>query len=88
MINLNQQMEFFRPVKVGDRLSNQTVIVDIYQKPIRLDPKAVWTTIETRITNQNGELVAAVRNTLLIHREPDEVAADQSLSADEHGQEV
>jgi acyl dehydratase len=80
MINLNQQMEFFRPVKVGDRLSNQTVIVDIYQKPIRLDPKAVWTTIETRITNQDGELVAAVRNTLLIHREPDEVAADQSLS--------
>jgi hypothetical protein len=63
---------------VGDRLSRQTVIVDIYQKPIRLDPKAIWTTIETRITNQDGELVATIRNTLLTHRAPEEVAADQS----------
>ena len=78
MINLNQQMEFLRPIRVGDRLSRQMVVVDVYQKPIRLDPKAVWTTVETRITNQDGELVATVRNTLLIHREPDEVAADQS----------
>ena len=78
MINLNQQMEFFRPVRVGDRLSRQMVIVDIYQKPIRLDPKAVWTAVETRITNQDGELVATIRNTLLIHREPEEVAADSS----------
>jgi hypothetical protein len=54
------------------------VIVDIYQKPIRLDPKAVWITIETRITNQDGELVAAIRNTLLRHREPEQVAADPS----------
>ena len=77
-INLNQQMEFFGPVRVGDRLSRQTVIVDIYQKPIRLDPKAVWITIETRITNQDGELVAAIRNTLLRHREPEQVAADPS----------
>ncbi len=78
MINLNQQMEFLRPIRVGDRLSRQMVVVDVYTKPIRLDPKAVWTTVETRITNQDGELVATVRNTLLIHREPDEVAADQS----------
>jgi len=78
MINLNQQMEFFRPVRVGDRLSRQMVIVDIYQKPIRLDPKAVWTAVEPRITNQDGELVATIRNTLLIHREPEEVAADSS----------
>ena len=78
MINLNQQMEFFRPVRVGDRLSRQMVIVDVYQKPIRLDPKAVWTAVETRITNQDGELVATIRNTLLVHREPEEVAADSS----------
>jgi acyl dehydratase len=78
MINLNQHMEFFRPVRVGDRLSRQMVIVDVIQKPIRLDPKAVWTTAETRITNQDGDLVATVRNTLLVHRAPDEVAADNS----------
>ena len=78
MINLNQQMEFYRPVRIGDRLSRQMVVLDIIQKPIRLDPKAVWTTVETRITNQDDELVAAVRNTLLVHRAPEEVAADQS----------
>ncbi len=76
LINLNQTMEFFTPVRVGDRLSRQTVVVDVYEKAIRLDPKAVWTVIETRITNQRGELVATIRNTLLTHRSPDEVAAD------------
>jgi acyl dehydratase len=76
LINLNQTMEFFKPVRVGDYLARQTVVADIYEKPIRLDPKAVWTVIETRITNQDGELVAIIRNTLLTHRTPEEVAAD------------
>lgn len=76
LINMNQEMEFLLPVRVGDRLSSQPVVVDVIQKPIRLDPKAVWITVETRITNQDGELVARFRNTLLTHREPDEVAAD------------
>ncbi|MGE0538956.1 MAG: MaoC family dehydratase N-terminal domain-containing protein [Dehalococcoidia bacterium] len=77
LINLNQSMEFLKPVRVGDHLSRQTVIADVYEKPIRLDPKAVWTVIETRITNQDDELVAIIRNTLLTHRTPEEVAADQ-----------
>lgn len=76
-INLNQTMEFFKPVKVGDRLFRQTVVADVYEKPIRLDPKAVWTVMETHITNQDGELVAIIRNTGLAHRTPEEVAADQ-----------
>jgi acyl dehydratase len=77
LINLNQTMEFLRPVKVGDRLSSQMEIVDVIEKPIRLDPKAIWITFETRITNQHGEVVATVRNTLLTHRTPEEVAADR-----------
>jgi acyl dehydratase len=76
MINLNQTMEFFKPVKVGDRLSSQMVIADVYEKGIRLDPKSVWIVMETRITNQDGEVVATIRNTLLTHRAPEEVAAD------------
>jgi acyl dehydratase len=75
-INLNQTFEFHKPIKVGDRLSSQVVIVDVYEKPIRLDPKAVWTVVETRITNQDGELVCTVRNTGLTHRTPEEVAAE------------
>lgn len=77
LINLNQTMEFLKPVRVGDHLSRQTVVADVYEKPIRLDPKAVWTVMETRITNQHGELVATIRNTLLTHRTPEAVAADR-----------
>ena len=75
-INMNQTLEFTRPVRVGDRLSGQTTIADVYEKPIRLDPLAIWIVAETRLTNQAGELVTLVRNTLLVHRTPEEVAAD------------
>ena len=84
-INLNQEMNFLKPVRVGDRLSSQVVIVDVMEKPIRLDPRAVWITIETQLTNQSDELVATIRNTVLFHREPDEVAADAGI---EQGDDV
>jgi acyl dehydratase len=80
LINMNQTMEFHRPVRVGDRISSQMVIVDIFEKPIRLDPRAVWIVFESRLTNQDGELVGVVRNTLLTHRTPEDVAADKESS--------
>jgi hypothetical protein len=52
--------------------------VDVYEKPIRLDPKAIWIVTENTIRNQDGEVVAIGRNTLLTHRSPEEVAADQA----------
>ncbi len=76
LINLNQSMEFLRPVKVGDRLSSQVEIADVYEKYIRLDPRAIWIEVETKLTNQDGEVVGIIRNTLLTHRPPEEVAAD------------
>ena len=75
-INLNTTWEFHLPVKIGDRLYSYPQIVDVYMKPIRLDPKSVWILYENRIFNQNDELVAVGRNTLLSHRPPEEVAAD------------
>jgi acyl dehydratase len=80
LINLNQTMEFYRPVKVGDRLSSRMRIADVYEKGIRLDPRAVWIVMETLLTNQNDELVALVRNTLLTHRTPEEVAAEMNAT--------
>ncbi|HLZ69389.1 MAG TPA: MaoC family dehydratase N-terminal domain-containing protein [Dehalococcoidia bacterium] len=76
LINMNQTLEFLRPARVGERLASQMVIVDVYEKPIRLDPQAVWIVFETRVTNAAGELVSVTRNTLLTHRSPDAVAAD------------
>ena len=75
-INLSTTWEFFRPIKVGDVLWSQPSVADVYMKPIKLDPKAVWIVNETHFYNQNDELVALSRNTGLRHRSPEEVAAD------------
>lgn len=78
LINMNVAWEYHQPVHVGDRLSSESELVDIFEKPIRLDPKAVWIVTERRIYNQHGDLVATNRNTLLTHRRPEVVAADTS----------
>ena len=75
-INMNISAEYLRPVRVGDRLSAETVIADVFQKGIRLDPKAIWIVTESRTVNQRGEVVTIGRNTMLVHRTPVEVAAD------------
>lgn len=74
-INMNNEFEFLRPVRVGDRLSSYTVIADVFVKPIRLDPLAVWIVTESHTLNQDGVEVAISRNTLLVHRTPEDVAA-------------
>jgi acyl dehydratase len=80
LINLKQTMEFYKPIKVGDRISSRMRIADVYEKGIRLDPRAVWIMMETLLTNQDDELVALVRNTLLTHRTPEEVAAEMNAA--------
>jgi len=40
-----------------------------------IDPEAVWIVAEAIITNQHDETVCVIRNTLLTHRTPEEVAA-------------
>src|SRR5215207_8757110 len=41
-INMNIGWEFLEPVRVGDKLTSERVISDVFVKPIRLDPLAVW----------------------------------------------
>ena len=77
MINLNTEWEYLIPAKVGDHLAQQTEIVDIYEKTIKLDPRSVWIVTETRITNQHGDLVAVGTNTLCTHRTPEQVEAEE-----------
>ncbi|MFH1243162.1 MAG: MaoC family dehydratase N-terminal domain-containing protein [Pseudomonadota bacterium] len=76
LINLAQEWEWFRPVLVGDRLTTKIRLSDVYIKAIRIDPKAFWLTLEFEISNQRGEDVCLVRNILLSHRSPEEVATD------------
>jgi acyl dehydratase len=77
IVNMNQEVEWFGRIKVGDHLSVRRRVADIYQKGISIDPEAVWIVAEAIITNQREETVCIIRNTLLTHRTPEEVAADQ-----------
>jgi acyl dehydratase len=75
LINLNTAWEYFEPVRVGDHLAASMKVVDVYEKPIGLDPLAIWIVTERQITNQRGDVVAVGRATLLTHRTPEEIAA-------------
>ena len=75
LINMRQETEWFARVKVGDHLSVRRRVADVYQKAVSLDPEAVWIVAEAIVTNQRGERVCVIRNTLLTHRSPKELAA-------------
>jgi hypothetical protein len=72
---MSQEVEWFARIKVGDHLSVRRRIADVFQKPISMDPEAVWIVAELTISNQRDETVCIIRNTLLAHRSPEEVAA-------------
>jgi len=75
-INMAMEWEWFKPIVVGDRLTTRTRLGDVYIKPIRIDPKAFWIVLELQFANQNEEDVCLVRNILLSHRSPEEIAAN------------
>lgn len=79
-INMGVEYEFLIPARVGDKLKSVSKVADVFVKPIRLDPEAVWVVTETTTTNQHDEVVMKFRNTVLIHRSPEQVAA-QSTAA-------
>ena len=49
-----QHVEFFEPIKVGDVISAQTQIADVYAKTGRTGTM-VFTVRRTTFTNQDGE---------------------------------
>lgn len=75
LVNMSQETEWFARIKVGDQLSVVRRVADVYQKGIQIDPEAVWIVAEAVVTNQRDETVCIIRNTLLTHRTPAEVAA-------------
>jgi acyl dehydratase len=74
-INMGVSWDYLEPVRIGDRLRAEVRVVDLYVKPIRLDPQAVWIVTETRLIRHDDVPVALVRNTLLVHRNPAQIAA-------------
>ena len=74
IVNMSQEVEWFARIRVGDHLSVVRRVADVYQKAISIDPDAVWIVAEAEITNQDDDRVCIIRNTLLTHRTPAEVA--------------
>lgn len=56
------EVEFFRPMRPGDKITRVSKIADIYEKQGRSGP-LVFTVYEHRYTNQDGHLVALERVT-------------------------
>ena len=54
--------EYFEPIRVGDRITVQSKLVELRESEGRLGPM-VFTTIETSYTNQFGELCVTQRST-------------------------
>ena len=60
------EYEFFCPVRAGDVLTALPRIIDIYEREGKTG-KLAFSVVETTYTNQNGDLVAKARQTM-IHR--------------------
>ncbi len=81
IVNMSQEVQWSRRIKVGDHLSVRRRIADVYQRGISIDPEAVWIVAEAIIENQRDEVVCVIRNTMLTHRTPEEVGAAQTSDA-------
>ena len=56
------EVEFFKPIRPGDRITRVSKIAEMYEKEGRSGPM-VFTVYEQRYTNQDGDLVAIERMT-------------------------
>lgn len=81
IVNMSQEVEWFARIKVGDQLSVVRRVADVYHKSITIDPEAVWIVAEAIISNQRDETVCIIRNTLLTHRTPEEVASSGEVAS-------
>ena len=75
------EWEFLEPIRVGDMLRLQLRVADVFRKSISLDPHAIWIVVETSFMNQSDTLVAKWRNTMLVHRSPEQMGRDAQREA-------
>ncbi|HEV3406980.1 MAG TPA: MaoC family dehydratase N-terminal domain-containing protein [Candidatus Dormibacteraeota bacterium] len=63
-LNGGNRFEYFAPVLIGDQITAKGRIVDVYDKP-GSSGNLLFIIFESDYTNQNGELVARVRGTMI-----------------------
>jgi acyl dehydratase len=62
-IHGEQSYEFSRPVHVGDTLSAETTLTDVYQRTGDRGGTMTFVVFQTEFTDENDEIVACVENT-------------------------
>ncbi|MBI1847086.1 MAG: MaoC family dehydratase N-terminal domain-containing protein [Candidatus Rokubacteria bacterium] len=77
-VNLGHELEWYRTVRVGERLGMRHRVESIEVRPTRLDPASVWIRTETTIVGADQAPVARRLNQIMVHRTPEEVAAGRS----------
>ena len=58
------EYDFFYPVYAGDTLASLTKLKDVYERDVK-NGKMVLSISETTLTNQNGTVVAKIRQTII-----------------------
>lgn len=61
------ETEFLKSVRPGDLLTRKSKFTEIYERTSRSGDKMVFTVLETRYSNQTGEVVAIDRMTTISH---------------------
>ena len=61
-LNGGNKFEYLEPVKVGDKITAQSTLVDVYEKTGG-SGSLLFLVFETEIKNQNGRVVARLRGT-------------------------
>jgi acyl dehydratase len=63
-VRAGEEYEFYRPVRVGDRVSTKCKLIDMYEKEGK-SGKLVFAISEFTFRNQNGDLLATQRITMI-----------------------
>ena len=65
LLHGEQEFEYHRPIRPGDVLCARSRTKDVFEKPGKRGGQMVFVVGETEFTNQRGEVVAYMRNTLI-----------------------
>jgi len=74
LVNLGHEFEWFRTVRVGDRLGAFHRVVSIEQRATRLDPASVWIRTKTTVVDGERRVVAERVNQIMVHQSVEEIA--------------
>lgn len=64
LINGGAEIEYFLPMKVGDTVTAEPMVVDLEEKDGR-SGRMIFVTVQVNFYNQNGDLVSRIKNNFI-----------------------